>query len=375
MEANSRGVVIVVKILMCASTEQNLEHPSMGSEREILGYCNALAERGHTIYLVNILKETPDWSIDYDLCHMVNAGGYKSPYMFVAQICKIKKIPIFISPVYWPTEEVQKEILNKFKDQNEESIRSKFNVHLNGTRKALHYADMLLPNAEIEMDEVVKLMYADGTKKEQVLYNVIHNGIDVEGEINIALGLKDLKFDDRLEEMLSDRFVLCVGRIEARKNQSVLIEAMKPLWEEDENLQLVLMGNKSLPYIKYIKEEVKGKNILFCPPGPPGAVMKIMRRASVCALVSMIETPGLVNLEAGGLNKPLVVAERGSVKEYLGERDGVFYCEPTDIPSVTEALRGALASGEVESLGEFIRETYDYRKIAKDLEDVYKTLI
>ena len=97
MEANSRGVVIVVKILMCASTEQNLEHPSMGSEREILGYCNALAERGHTIYLVNILKETPDWSIDYDLCHMVNAGGYKSPYMFVAQICK-ERINPFLSP-------------------------------------------------------------------------------------------------------------------------------------------------------------------------------------------------------------------------------------------------------------------------------------
>jgi len=53
----------------------------------------------------------------------------------------------------------------------------------------------------------------------------------------------------------------------------------------------------------------------------------------------------------------------------------VFYCEPTDVSTVTDALRKALACGEVESLGEFIRETYDYRKIAKDLEDVYKTLV
>ena len=365
-----------MNILFCISTEQDLENPSMGSERQCKNYCNFLAERGHTIYLVNILKEAPDWSIDYNLCHMVNAGGYKSSSILVAQICKSKGIPVFISPVYWPTEEVQKEILNKFKDQNEESIRSKFNIHLDGTRNMLFYADMLLPNAEIEMDEVVKLMYGDDTKKEQVLYKVIHNGIDVEGEINLALSLKDLQFDERLEEMLSDRFVLCVGRIEMRKNQSVLIEAMKPLWEEDENLQLVLMGNKSLPYIKYIKEEIKGKNILFCPPGPPGAVMKMMRRAKVHALISLIETPGLVNLEAGALNKPLVVADRGSVREYLGEeREGVFYCEPTDVSTVTDALRKALACGEVESLGEFIRETYDYRKIAKDLEDVYKTLV
>jgi len=346
----------------------------MGSEREFSGYCNALAERGHVIHAVNVLKESPDWSINYDACHLVNAGGFKASYALTAQICKMKGIPVFISPVYWPTDEVQEEILRIFPDKNEESTRAQFNVHTNGTRNMMFYADMLLPNAEIEMDEVAKLMYGD-EERPDIPYTVIHNGIDVEGEIEMALSLKDLRFDDRFEEMLADRFVLCVGRIEARKNQATLIEAMKPLWEEDPDIQLVFMGARSAPYVKYLKEEVKGKNIIFCPPGPPGAVLKMMRRASVHSLISLIETPGLVNLEAGAINKPLIVSDRGSVREYLRERKGVFYCEPTDVASVTDAIRDALACGEVESLGEYIRDRYDYRVIAKNLEEAYKTLI
>jgi len=357
-----------MRVLVGISTEQNITNPTMGSERQTLGYSNALASIGHSVYLVNLLKGSPDWSIDYDVCMLINASGLKGPYILTAQLCREKGIPVLAAPVYWPTDEVQKEImkLDGFSEEGE-ALANKFSMHISGVAAMLPEADWLLPNAQLEMDQVAKL-FSDG---EEFKYRVIHNGIDVENEIMPALNDSDIRFDERLEALLHDRFVLCVGRIEARKNQGALVEAMRPLWEEDPDLQLVLMGDRSAPYVKHIKEDLKGKNVLFCPSAPPGTVMRMMRRASAHCLLSFLETPGLVNLEAAALETPIVMSERGSVREYFGERQGVFYCEPTDIPSVTEALRSALACGKVKSLGEFVRSEYSYIRIAKNLEKTY----
>ena len=366
---------------MCISTEQNIESPSMGSERQFLCYAKALAERGHVVSVVNVLRATPDWSIDYSVCHIVNAGGAKGAPILIAQMCKLKRIPVVISPVYWPTDEVQQAIAEKL-NENPELIAEQFVVHTHGVKDMLAEADWLLPNSEGEMDRVAELLYGDTSalyddEIDQIGYTVISNGVDVENEIDMALRLngEELLFDEKLEEMLADRFVLCVGRIEIRKNQASLIEAMKPLWEEDPDLQLVFMGSPSSQYVKYIKGEINGKNILFCPSGPPEAVMKMIRRSSVHALISLIETPGLVNLEAAALNRPIVVADRGSVSEYFGSVPGIFYVDPFDIEGITLALREAIEMKEAPELGEFVRNTYSHTKIAGDIEAVYEKVI
>jgi len=370
-----------LNVLMGISTEQNIEAPSMGSERQFLCYAKALAERGHVVSVVNLLYAAPDWSVDYDVCHLVNAGGGKGAPILTAQICKLKGIPVVISPVYWPTDEAQKEIEEKL-NENPVLIAERFGMHIQGVKDMLAEADWLLPNAEIEMEKVSELMYGETStlyedEIDQIGYAVIRNGIDVENEIDTALRLNDeeLLFDDSVEELLADRFVLCVGRIEIRKNQASLVEAMKPLWEEDPGLQLVFMGSPSAPYVKYIKEEIMGKNILFCPPGPPAAVMMMMRRAAVHILVSYIETPGLVNLEAAALNRPIVVGDRGSVREYFMDLPGAFYVDPNNVNDITTKLRLALDFGDANELGEFVRETYSHAQIAHELENVYKRCI
>jgi len=373
-----------MNILVAISTEQNIKTPSMGSERQMLGYCNALAGRGHTVYVANVLKDAPDWSVDYNLCHLINASGPNGAIVLTAQMCHEKNIPVFIAPVYWPTDEVEEVIIEKLEDYipDANSIKKQFSMPLDGFCHALREADWLLPNAEIEMQEVVKLLGGGETTsyftgEGQTGYTVIRNGVDVSGEIEPALALpdEDLVFDQALEDILAERFVLCVGRIEARKNQAAVIKAMELLWEEDPELQLVLMGEKSAPYVRYIKEEIKGKSILFCPPGPSSAVMMMMRRCSAHILASFIETPGLVNLEAAALNKPVIMAERGSVKEYFQNVPGAFYVDPKSPEDIAEKIRLALDFGPANELGSFVRETYSHEKIAADLESVYKRII
>lgn len=367
-----------MNILIGIATEQNIIEPKMGSERQMLGYANALARIGHTVHVANILKDIPDWSINYDVCHLINASGLKGPYMSTATIARMKGIPVLISPVYWPTHEVQKEILKMDLSSDEASLTAQFQAHLDGVEKMMHYADWLLPNSEIEMKKLAELMGGKVTSfatNGDIGYTIIYNGIDVENEINLALTLGDFSFDPRFEKMLHDRFILCVGRIEPRKNQVNLMKAIDILCEEDDDLQLVLMGDKSAPYIKKIKEEKVGRNVLYCPPGPPSAVLKMARRCTAHALISFIETPGLVNLEAAAMNKPIVVGDRGSVREYFLNLPGVFYCDPTNPEDIAKKIRLAMDFGPANELGEFVRERYSYDKIGLELERTYKRII
>lgn len=358
----------------------------MGSERQTNGYIKALAKLGHTIYLVNLLKDSPDWSVNYDICHLINASGLKGVYMLMAQLAREMGIPVLMSPVYWPTDEVQEEILEAGLTPSKEHLTQRFDAHIKGVAKMLYYADHLLPNAEIEMEKVAELMegslYRFGPNEINAIkddatidYTVIHNGIDVEDEIDLALRDTDLDFHPSFEEVLYDKFVLCVARVEPRKNQLNLIKAVDILCEDDPDLQTVIMGWRSEPYQDYIKEEGCGRNVLYCPPGPPSAVMKMMRRCNVHALPSFIDTPGLVNLEAAALNRPIVVGDRGSVREYFGSMPGVLYCDPKDPENIAEAIKQALDFGEAKELGEFVRNTYSYTQIAYKLEMVYKQAI
>jgi len=369
---------------MCISTEHPLIGANVGSERQLCGYAKALAQRDHTVYLVNALKDAPDWDIDYDVCHIHNAGGLKGPNMLTAQLARELGIPVLMSPVYWPTTEVQAEIMATGLADNVDQLRLQFNEHLEGVAKMLTFADWLLPNGEMEMEKVVELLGGEIlglnideeiTDKDVAGYTVIHNGIDLKDEIELALSDTEMKFSDDFEELLHDRFILCVARVEPRKNQINLIKAIDILCEDDPDLQTVIMGARAKQYVDYIKDEECGRNVLYCPPGPKGAVLKMMRRCQVHAMPSYIETPGLVNLEAAALNCPIVVARRGSVEEYFGDVPGVFYCNPTNEEDIAEKIRAALDFGPAYELGSFVRNTYSYEQIAYKLEMVYKQVI
>jgi len=208
-------------------------------------------------------------------------------------------------------------------------------------------------------------------------YTVIPNAVDLENEVYPALKLDDLTFSDEIEGLLHERFVLCVGRVEPRKNQYNLIKAMNILWEDPKNgdLQLVLMGDRSKEYSEYLTKELKGKHVLLAPPGGPLAVMKMMLRSACHAMPSYVETPGLVNLEAAALSRPIVVASRGSVRDYFADTPGCFYADPDDPEDIAKALKEAIEMGEAPALGELVIDNYNYDVVGEKLEAAYRAVI
>ena len=353
----------------------DITQPVGGSERQALGIAKALAKRGHQVELTNVLRQVPNWSRGFDVIYLVNANGAKGAYAHVGYIAHEKGIPVVVSPVYWPVDELQKDIEETLRLNGKEAMAQAlgFNSYLEDSKRFFANADWWAPNAESEMEQVVKFLDGVETRAPLTNYTVIPNAVDVEDEILPALE-NDMEFPEELREKLKPRFILEVGRIEVRKNQLRLLKAMHRIWKDDPDLQLVLVGNWSEPYAEVLQPYMLGRHVLVSRAQPPSVILQLMKRAQAHVLPSLLETPGLASLEAASLDKPIVVGDRGSVREYFQDAPGVFYSDPMDVGSIEDAIRHALVFGPAPALGQMVRTRYSYSRAAELAEELFQSL-
>ncbi|MEN9846168.1 MAG: hypothetical protein RIS36_1315 [Pseudomonadota bacterium] len=151
-------------------------------------------------------------------------------------------------------------------------------------------------------------------------------------------------------------FVLCVGRIETRKNQLMLLKAL-----EDSDLTVVLAGG-GFSYQPEYENAVrafkrKGRTIIL------GRVTQEMLSSAYSAcrihvLPSWYELPGLVSLEAAAHGKNIVVTRTGTTEDYVGTK--AFYCQPWDSDSINAAVSAAFYAPVKEGLVEMAKSyTWD----------------
>ena len=143
----------------------------------------------------------------------------------------------------------------------------------------------------------------------------------------------------RRETGLSD-FILCVGRIEPRKNQLMLLKAL-----EDSDLTLVFAGSDFTYDPRYDEAcrvfRRKGRSI-FLGKLSPEMLASAYGACRVHALPSWFELPGLVTIEAARYGANLVTSDFGTQRDYLGNY--AFYCRPDDEDSINNAVLAAYYS-------------------------------
>lgn len=169
---------------------------------------------------------------------------------------------------------------------------------------------------------------------------------------------------------LSD-FVLCVGRLESRKNQLMLLKAL-----EHSELAVVFAGS-GFSYQPDYEAAVrnfrrKGKTVVL-PRLTDAQLASAYCAARVHALPSWYELPGLASLEAAHYGCSVVVSDAGTAPDYFG--DTALYCDPGDEHSIYNAVLAAFysprQSGLQERVGQFTwertaRETYAaYQRVAR----------
>ncbi len=237
----------------------------------------------------------------------------------------------------------------------------------------------------IAKSERAKLtLVLEGFKEEKI--KVIKPGIDTEkfkpAEKDYNL-MSKLGIDDR------DTVILFSGRLQWQKGIIVLLNAFKLLLRDKDinrdNLKLVVVGTGQL--FNWLKEFAKfleiEKNAIFAGGVDYDKMPAYHNLADVFVLPSVPdrrwqEQFGMVLIESMACGKPVITTLSGSITETV--RDNAILVQPFDFLELYKALKMVLTDKNFATeLGkkarEFVIENCDVRSTAKEIENVYKTLL
>lgn len=216
--------------------------------------------------------------------------------------------------------------------------------------------DHLLPNSQLEADQLARYF---GVDRERM--TVVPNA----AEWRFALA----RPEPFVERFGLQGFALCAGRVEPRKNQLALINALAGI-----DAKVVVLGDPAPGYERYYRQcrRAAEDNVRFIPrvPHDDPLLASCYAAAGCLALPSWFETPGLVALEAGMSGVPLVVTTRGSAREYFAEH--ARYVSPSDAEGIRKAVEAALKSPRSEPLARHVQGRYQWRKAAQLSVETYR---
>ena len=166
-------------------------------------------------------------------------------------------------------------------------------------------------------------------------------------------------------------FVFCVGRLETRKNQLMLLKAL-----EDDDLT-ILFGTGGFTYQPEYENLCKTylrRGQTACLGRVPEAQLGAIYSLAAChALPSWYELPGLVSLEAVAMGCPAVASSWGGIEDYLQE-DSLFTCEPDNPDSIRDAVLKAIETKPSEEAIEHVRE-FTWQRSAEQTFEHYENIL
>jgi len=326
---------------------------------------------------------------DYDIIHVFQLDWIPETYLYVKKAKKYNK-HIVLSPIHHNVEEVKKfddeyvfdfRRLSKvlFKDQFKRDTfknvyRSLFDWKLikptlwsifkgfkNEQREILKLSDAVLVQTVKEAEDL-KRTYGVDVNWHKVLNGVGKAYIDKKEYEN------KFKFKD---------YIICVGRIEPRKNQPSIIEAIEKFREEEKSdVQLVLIGQMSLlkhfEFNMLMKKYFKNYSWIHHVNKVAYSDMpSYYHFAKVGVSASWFETTGLTSLEAlyCGTN---AVAAGLRAKEYLGSY--ASFCQPDNVESIKTAIKKEYFAPR-PVIDEKIREEYTWKNAAEKTLEVYREVL
>jgi glycosyltransferase involved in cell wall biosynthesis len=234
-------------------------------------------------------------------------------------------------------------------------------------RKACEQADVIVAVSEQTKRDIMEF-YGTSSEKIQVVYQDCHKAFHT---------LQPFQGSDMCQKYgITQPYVLCVGTIEARKNQLRLVQAFQAAQLAD--AQLVLVGGKTKfqqDIESFVANNQLDRKVRILNNVPFADLPALYQSARVFAYPSFFEGFGIPIVEALHSGVP-VLAATGSCLEEAGG-DGGLYVNPNDTDELAqklqllwqdEVLRQRLIGNGQRYIKQFAAE-----KIAKKLMNIYES--
>lgn len=324
-----------MKILFCIRSDyyRNLA----GDSIQVLKTAEYLKKMGVTVDINN--GHITDYS-SYDLIHLFNLTTIGETYKYY-RIARSYKKDIVLSPMYWNLKKYYRYI----NDLESVKLWDRCRIY---RKEILKGCKMVYPSSKLE-EELIQNEFG-----KWVPCSIVYTGIEVEND--------DVPLYNFKERYNLNTYILCVGKIEKRKNQLMLAEVCNKL-----GINLVLIGNVCDK--KYFAECMKFKNVIYLGYMDGYNLYNAYRFAKFHILPSFVETPGLSSLEAAASGCNIISTSEGCAREYF--KDMATYCDPYSRDSIYESVKIGLTLKKDKKLKDYVLENYNWEKCVRDLYDSY----
>jgi glycosyltransferase involved in cell wall biosynthesis len=171
-----------------------------------------------------------------------------------------------------------------------------------------------------------------------------------------------------------DKFILCVGRVEPRKNFLMLAKAFVELGLHNEGYKLVFVGAKDLGYKAFfdylagLPKEVS--DCILMKAVPFDQLVALYKQASLFVYPSLAEGFGIPPIEAVVYDCPLLCSNATAMAEFGLPEEAYF--DPHDLDELKRKMRRKLDAGrETGTVKNDILEVFNWKNSANVL---YKAL-
>lgn len=291
---------------------------------------------------------------NYDVIHALNVWHPTQCEILLQQIEKNDR-PSVLSPIFLDLSELDffnnrvKLILSMYDyiDDVKEALstlRSEILAHRNKpmierepmpgyfskVRRLTSFASHLILLSELERDLLKQIGVAHSST------SIVKNPVDT----TVFNSANPQLFRDKIG---LEQYVLCVGRIEPRKNQALLALSLK-----DTQLPLVFIGHEADSEYADLIRKWGGDNVYFAGRVDSNSAMlaSAFAGAKVFCLASWSEGAPLVALEAAAAGCNMVLSNRSSEEEYFGNL--ARYVDPADIDDIRNKVISAWNDSETE---------------------------
>jgi len=253
---------------------------------------------------------------------------------------------------------------------------------INGEKQVLRRADRVVVATLAELTQL-RFLYKANDRK----LVVIPPGVDVchfypipADEAKMYVGLKP-----------EDRMVLFVGRIEPLKGVDTLIQAMSCLqWKEERPVHLAIIGGDPAASPEEMSAEMArlqklcddlavGQTVVFLGKRDQDKLPYYYSAAELVVMPSHYESFGMVALEAMACGTPVIASEVGGLAYLVRDGETGFTIPDQEPETLCEKISWLLNDHHLhETMSrravEYAQD-YAWEKIAKQIVDVYKSLL
>ena len=174
-------------------------------------------------------------------------------------------------------------------------------------------------------------------------------------------------------------FILYVGRIQARKNLSRLVEAYHQVRQQGITSKLVIVGKKdwqSEQLLEKIKQLGLEDSVIFPGYVPFDDLPIFYNAAELFVFPSIFEGFGLPVIESMASGVPTITSFGSSLQEVAG--DGALLVDPLDTRSIAEALGKTLTDTQLREhlIAQGLKRSAQFERgmLAKKTLEIYRSL-